>query len=253
MTKESQLLVSVNRGAWRTAFISLIIALLFFIAAPLMRASSPQQNIALLVTAGLGLLFLVAGVLYFITELKQPTRSIEQVRANRISSPPPGWRGLALTGVIWLLGMGLLATHFFYWNPLAATPYLSLQEIYAQMKLAQEFSLQAVIIAGSIALLIQLGVCALHLLWCGVASYTGMRGLGWLALGTWFSLTVAWLAWGFHMGMGLADTFALTGGDYAVAPSILVSVIMTALFLTGIYGLLRPAPRRPAPSALQEA
>lgn len=253
MTKESQLLVSVNRGAWRTAFISLIIALLFFIAAPLMRASSPQQNIALLATAGLGLLFLVAGVLYFITELKQPTRSIEQVRANRISSPPPGWRGLALTGLIWLLGMGLLATFDFYWSPLAAAPHLSLQEIYAQMKLAQEFSLKAVITAGSIALLIQLGVGALHLLWCEVASYTGTRAIGWLALGTWFSLTVAWLAWGFHMGMGLADTFAISGGDYAVAPSILVSVIMTALFLTGIYGLLRPAPRRPAPSALQEA
>lgn len=253
MTKESQLLVSVNRGAWRTAFISLIIALLIFIAAALLPASSPQQNIALLATAGLGLLFLVAGVLYFITELKQPTRSIEQVRANRISSPPPGWRGLALTGVIWLLGMGLLAAFDFYWSPLAAAPHLSLQEIYAQMKLAQEFSLKAVITAGSIALLIQLGVGSLHLLWCEVASYTGTRAIGWLALGTWFSLTVAWLAWGFHMGMGLADTFAISGGDYAVAPSILVSVIMTALFLTGIYGLLRPAPRHPALSAPQEA
>lgn len=253
MTKESQLLVSVNRGAWRTASISLTAALLVFIATPLLPASSPQQNIALLATAGLGLLFLVAGVLYFTTELKQPTRSIEQVRANRISSPPPGWRGLALTGVIWLLGMGLLAAHFFYWNPLAATPYLSLQEIYDQMKLAQEFSLKAVITAGSIALLIQLGVGALHLLWCEVASYTGKRGLGWLALGTWFSLTVAWLAWGFHMGMGLADTIAISGGDYSVAPSIIVSLVMSALFLTGIYGLLSPAPRRPAPAAPQEA
>lgn len=253
MTKESQLLVSVNRGAWRTAFISLIIALLIFIAAALLPASSPQQNIALLATAGLGLLFLVAGVLYFITELKQPTRSIEQVRANRISSPPPGWRGLGLTGFIWLLGMGLLAAHFFYWNPLAAAPHLTFQEIYDQMKLAQEFSPKLVITAGSIALLIQLGVGALHLLWCEVASYTGTRAIGWLALGTWFSLTVAWLAWGFHMGMGLADTFAISGGDYAVAPSILVSVIMTALFLIGIYGLMRPAPRRPAPAALQEA
>ena len=129
MTKESQLLVSVNRGAWRTAFISLIIALLIFIAAALLPASSPQQNIALLATAGLGLLFLVAGFLYFITELKQPTRSIEQVKANRISSPPPGWRGLGLTGFIRLLGMGLLAAHFFYWNPLAAAPHLTFQEI----------------------------------------------------------------------------------------------------------------------------
>lgn len=253
MTKESQLPASINRIAWRTAFISLIIALLFFIAAPLMRASSSQQNLVLMVTACFGLLFIVAGVLYFITELKQPTRSIEQVRANRISSPPPGWRGLALTGVIWLLGMGLLAAFDFYWSPLAAAPHLSLQEIYAQMKLAQEFSLKAVITAGSIALLIQLGVGTLHLLWCEVASYTGTRAIGWLALGTWFSLTVAWLAWGFHMGMGLADTFAISGGDYAVAPSILVSVIMTALFLTGIYGLLRPAPRHPALSAPQEA
>ena len=253
MTKESQLLVSVNRGAWRTASISLTAALLVFIAAPLLPASSPQQKLALMASAGFGLLFLATGVLYFITELNQPPRSIEQVRANRISSPPPGWRGLALTGVIWLLGMGLLAAFDFYWSPLAAAPHLSLQEIYAQMKLAQEFSLQAVIAAGSIALLIQLGVCALHLLWCEVASYTGTRAIGWLALGTWFSLTVAWLAWGFHMGMGLADTFALTGGDNAVAPSIIVSLVMSALFLTGIYGLLSPAPRHPAPSAPQEA
>lgn len=253
MMKKSELPASINRIAWRTAFISLTVALLFFIAAPLMRASSSQQNLVLMVTACFGLLFIVAGVLYFITELKQPTRSIEQVRANRISSPPPGWRGLALTGVIWLLGMGLLAAFDFYWSPLAAAPHLSLQEIYDQMKLAQEFSLKAVITAGSIALLIQLGVGSLHLLWCEVASYTGTRAIGWLALGTWFSLTVAWLAWGFHMGMGLADTFAISGGDYAVAPSILVSVIMTALFLTGIYGLLHPAPRHPALSAPQEA
>lgn len=253
MTKESQLLASINRIAWRTAFISLTVALLFFIAAPLLPASSLQQKLALMASAGFGLLFIVAGFLYFVTELKQPTRSIEQVRANRISSPPPGWRGLALTGVIWLLGMGLLATFDFYWSPLAAAPHLTFQEIYDQMKLAQEFSPKLVITAGSIALLIQLGVGALHLLWCEVASYTGTRAIGWLALGTWFSLTVAWLAWGFHMSMGLADTFAISGGDYAVAPSILVSVIMTALFLTGIYGLLRPAPRHSAPSALQEA
>lgn len=252
MTKKLSLVEVTNRLAWRVSFISLVVALLLFIAAPLLPASNPQ-NLALMTTAGFGLVFLVAGVLYFVTELKQPTRSIEQVRTNRSSSPPPGWRGLSLTGFIWLLGMGLLAAHFFYWNPLAAAPHLSLQEIYAHMKLAQEFSLQAVIIAGSIALLIQLGVCALHLLWCEVASYTGMRGLGWLALGTWFSLTVTWLAWGFHMGMGLADTFAISGGDHAVAPSILVSLVMTALFLTGIYGLLRPAPRRPTPSGLQEA
>lgn len=30
-------------------------------------------------------------------------------------------------------------------------------------------------------------------------------------------------------------------------------LFLVALFLTGIYGLLRPAPRRPAPAALQEA
>ncbi|MEX3632389.1 hypothetical protein [Rothia sp. LK2492] len=48
MTKESQLPASINRIAWRTVFISLIIALLFFIAAPLMRASSSQQNLVLM-------------------------------------------------------------------------------------------------------------------------------------------------------------------------------------------------------------
>lgn len=70
--KESELPASINRIAWRTAFISLTVALLFFIAAPLLPASSLQQKLALMATACFGLLFLVALFLTGIFGLLHP-------------------------------------------------------------------------------------------------------------------------------------------------------------------------------------
>ena len=148
-----------------------------------------------------------------------------------------------------LLTLAAVATgvaHITVWNPLARVRGLSLDEIYAEMAAANEGT-GAAFIAGwaviwSLAAIALPVLCALPAL---RRTLTARRiaVIGLLTLGA--TVFFQWFA-GFSMGMGMADTFATTGGDAAISGPVLTIVGQLALVAAILIGLA-PA-RRPVPA-----
>lgn len=76
-----------------------------------------------------------------------------------------------------------------------------------------------------------------------MASYTILRALGFCALTVSVASFLLFLGWGWHMGMGLADTFMTTGDEHSPT-AIPFGVAILALGAVGIYGLFVPVRTR---------
>ncbi|MDO4898256.1 MAG: hypothetical protein Q3965_03010 [Rothia sp. (in: high G+C Gram-positive bacteria)] len=162
------------------------------------------------------------------------------------ASPPSSrWVPLCAALGIWVSALALVSLHIFRWNPLAAAPTTSLAEIYRQMSAAGEFSPTAVTFAFALAGIVQAASIALHFFFCTRPGYTRLRAFGWCLLGIWGSLLVLWLFAGWHIGMGLADTYAISGGNHARLSATSIRLVLLSLFVTALICLLRPGTRRP--------
>lgn len=144
---------------------------------------------------------------------------------------------LALTIAVVVFGV----LHILAWNPSAKVPDLSLAQIHAQMDAAGESAGQFMLWAwagGSISL------AALFLVACtvpGLAGFLSLRriyAIGLLLLG--WTAIFHYVA-GFNMGMSLADTFAVSGGDAAVGGLMLAITGQIAL-VAALFVALRPHP-----------
>lgn len=144
---------------------------------------------------------------------------------------------LALTIAVVVFGV----LHILVWNPSAKVPDLSLAQIHAQMDAAGESAGQFMLWAwagGSIAL------ASAFVLACAVprlARFLSLRRIYVVGL-----LLVGWTAIfhyvaGFNMGMSLADTFAVSGGDAAVG-GLLLAITGQIALVAALFVSLRPRP-----------
>ena len=166
------------------------------------------------------------------------------------ASTPVGAR-LALAGSFGLATLALCAVsilHVAVWNPLARVPDLTLDEIYAALAAAQEATGVNVVL-GAQAVLAMLGVVVLLVLVL-VPLRRPVLGTARRIVATGFLLlagtTLVGFVAGFSMGMGLADTFATSGGDAAASGPLLAITGQLALVGALLAATLRPATPRAA-------
>ncbi|MBH0054526.1 hypothetical protein I6E74_10150 [Salinibacterium sp. SWN139] len=138
-----------------------------------------------------------------------------------------------VVAMIAIVAIGIV--NIYVWNPLAKVPELSLDEIYAAMDAAGE--LQADVFSWIWAIFWPLAAVVFTAIttsriFANIVTLRGMlvASLALLSAAIFFQ----WFA-GFSMGMGLADTFAIGGGD-ASSPGMLLGIfgqfcIVAALFL----------------------
>lgn len=166
------------------------------------------------------------------------------------AATPVGAR-LALAGSFGLATLALCAVsilHVAVWNPLARVPDLTLDEIYAALAAAQEATGVNVVL-GAQAVLAMLGVVVLLVLVL-VPLRRPVLGTARRIVATGFLLlagtTLVGFVAGFSMGMGLADTFATSGGDAAASGPLLAITGQLALVGALLAATLRPATPRAA-------
>ncbi|WP_326502546.1 hypothetical protein [Rothia nasimurium] len=157
--------------------------------------------------------------------------------------PTPGVR-LPLTfcalGLLLAIYYGL---HVFWWNPLTAAPGYQLSEIYSILGQAGEFSLTVILVWGLIVALLLVALPNVHEWLRGMASYSTLRAVGFCSFALSAICFLLSLGWGWHMGMGLADTFMIAG--YDSSPTFIpFGIALLALGALGIYGLFAPARTR---------
>lgn len=145
-------------------------------------------------------------------------------------------------------GLGLvLATyyglHVFWWNPLATAPGYTLSEMYSLMKETNQFSLLVVIVWGFIVALLLAALPNVHEWLRGMVSYSTTRAIGFCSLAVAAACFLLFMGWGWHMGMGLADTFMTSGADHSPT-AVPFGVAVLALGALGIFGLFVPARAR---------
>ncbi|GAA1206504.1 hypothetical protein [Rhodoglobus aureus] len=138
--------------------------------------------------------------------------------------PPSKRSRLLVSAATFLTTVGVVAIgilHIYAWNPQSKMPNLSLDEIYAAMTAAHElpqdfFSWVWAIFWPLVAL--AFGALTVSPVFAQIIRMRGMLVSG-LAI---VSLTAGfhWIA-GFSMGMGLADTFSVGGGDSASSGPLL--------------------------------
>lgn len=142
--------------------------------------------------------------------------------------------GLAtVVATIAIVAIGIM--NIYVWNPLAKVPELSLNEIYAAMDAAGE--LQGEVFSWMWAIFWPLAAVVFTVITTSriFANIITLRGMLVAALALLSAeIFFHWFA-GFSMGMGLADTFAIGGGD-ASSPGMLLGIfgqlcIVAALFL----------------------
>ncbi|WP_237212302.1 hypothetical protein [Rothia nasimurium] len=193
-----------------------------------------------------GLSFLTAllalvgiGVTAIVLAPSTPTRQAPSGQGRRA----PGIRlPLALSGLGLLLAI-YYGLHVFWWNPLAVAPGYTLTEVYGQLAEAGEFSLVTVVGWGLTVALPLLALPWVHEWLSVIPSYTPLRAVGFCALVVAAASFLLYLGWGWHMGMGLADTFMTSGADRSPT-AIPFGVAVLALGTLGIYGLFVPARAR---------
>ncbi|WP_286166534.1 hypothetical protein [Arthrobacter sp. AQ5-05] len=150
-----------------------------------------------------------------------------------------------------LAGFGLVAGYavvgalqIMVWNPLAAVPGATLAGIRAEMSGAGEYPGTPLVVAWALTgILLGAGVLLAALRRKVSAAGATTLSLLFIALGA-PSLMVA----SFPSGIGLADTFGLSGGDHAPWGSVLYLASAAALLLLVLFRVRnhpRPAPMPP--------
>lgn len=177
-----------------------------------------------------------------ITEIFHST-SAETKTSREHVKPTPGVR-LPLS----FCGLGLVLAiyyglHVFWWNPLSTAPGYTLSEIYSILSEANQFSLLVVIVWGFIVALLLAALPNVHEWLRGMASYSTTRAIGFCSLAVAAACFLLFLGWGWHMGVGLADTFMTSGADHSPT-AVPFGVAVLALGALGIYGLFVPARAR---------
>ena len=136
---------------------------------------------------------------------------------------------LVLVGVLITAAYGLIgALQILVWNPIAAVPGMSLQEIKTAMSSVNEPLVEAPVYVWALA-----GpVLALTV---GTFSIMKFPGLSWTIARFFLILimlgTPSYCFVSFSPGMSIADAFATTGGDHSPWSRILYGMSFLALFL----------------------
>lgn len=145
----------------------------------------------------------------------------------------------ALAGFGMVAGYAVLgALQILVWNPLAAVPGATLAEIRAQMAGAGEYAGTPLVVAWAVTgILLGVGMLVAALLRKLSAAGATVLSLLLFVLGA-PSMMVA----SFPSGMGLADTFGISGGDHAPWGSVLYLASVAALLLLVLF-LVRSHPR----------
>ncbi len=153
----------------------------------------------------------------------------------------------AAVGVVLITGYAVAGTfQTLVWNPLAAVPGLTLEEIRAAMAKANE------VLAGPLVLAwAGTGIVLAALVPTAAQRGPGLRVSTVVRMDLLLLVLAApshWFA-SFPAGMGIADTFATTGGDHSRWGNLLYlvsAVAMVALGVVVLLGRLRPPASRPA-------
>ena len=206
------------------------------------RASRPRPSslaLWLMVAAVLtiGALMVVPLVVFVVAALATPVVLTIAVtsRPHRERTPIRFATRLTIgvaTVAVTLATVAVGTLHIVAWNPLAAVPGLSLDTIYAQMAAAGEspFALLIWMWAAFWSFTaLAFGVACLIPRIGGRMSARALTTSGLIVVG--LTLSFHWIA-GFNMGMSLADTFAISGGDAAAsgpALSILGQLCLVAI------------------------
>ncbi|WP_354191231.1 hypothetical protein [Arthrobacter sp. UYCu712] len=147
---------------------------------------------------------------------------------------------VALGGFLLVVGYAVAgALQVLVWNPLAAVPGATLSEIHAVMDRANEsLSGPTVLIWAAVGSLLGAAVLIAALRHALSWNTTAALNLLLLALGA----PALWMA-SFPAGMGLADAFAISGGDYAPWGKVLYAV--SAISLAALVALVVRMNRTP--------
>ena len=178
-----------------------------------------------------------------ISEIFRSSPATEAKTSKLQRKPTPGVR---LPLAFCALGLALAiyyGLHAFWWNPLAAAPGYSISEIYSLLRETNQFSLAVVIVWGFIVVLLVAALPNVHEWLRGMPHYSTKRAIGFCSLAVAAACFLLFLGWGWHMGMGLADTFMTSGADHSptAVPFGVATLLLGAL---GIYGLFVPARAR---------
>ena len=144
-----------------------------------------------------------------------------------------------------LAGFGLLAGYavvgalqILVWNPLAAVPGATLAEIRAQMAGAHENPGTPLVVAWAVAGIL----CGAGVLVAALRRKISAAGATTLSLLSIVLGAPSLMVASFPSGMGLADTFGISGGDHAPWGSVLYLASAAALLLLVLF-LVRSHPR----------
>lgn len=178
-----------------------------------------------------------------ISEIFRSSPATEAKTSKLQVKPAPGVRLPLTFCVLGLLLAIYYGLHAFWWNPLAAAPGYSISEIYSLLREANQFNLFVVVVWGFIVGLLLAALPNVHEWLRGMASYSTLRAVGFCSFALSAICFLLSLGWGWHMGMGLADTFMTTAGDTSptAVPFGVATLLLGAL---GIYGLFVPARAR---------
>ena len=143
----------------------------------------------------------------------------------------------ALAGLVVVTVYAVVALlQILVWNPEAAVPGLTAAEVWSEVGTANQGPpgafVVAVIAAGPLLALVFVVVCALTDVgvWAVVSCYLGLLVAG----------VAGYFVASFGPGMGLADTYGITGGDYAFGGaalglvSLLAMIGLVSVFVGGV-------------------
>ncbi|WP_010206305.1 hypothetical protein [Salinibacterium sp. PAMC 21357] len=206
-----------------------------------LRPSSVTVWLLAAVVITVALLMLVPLVVVVVAVLATPIALTIAASSNSSHDRVPirrrtQWLVAVTTVLLTFATVAIGTLHIVVWNPLAAVPGLSLDAIYAQMAAAGESPFPYLIwswgVFWSLAALAFGGICLAPKLG-GRMSARALAASGLTIVG----LTLLFHGFaGFNMGMSLADTFAIGGGD--TAPSGPALAILGQLCLVTIVWLL---------------
>lgn len=161
---------------------------------------------------------------------------------------------IGLSTIFSLLAIGavVFATlHILVWNPMAKMPGMPLSEIYAAMDEAEQptgVAFVAVWAGLFIAASIAFPIC------CSLTRFAGHRSTRRIIVtGAMLIAAVGVTQWfaGFSIGMSLADTFFVSGGDSA-ATGVALSVVTTLAAVFAVFAAFVPTPWRDAEQRHEE-
>lgn len=150
---------------------------------------------------------------------------------------PSVWAAMAGFGLVTVYAV-VGALHIMVWNPSAAVPGATLAEIRAEMAVAHEYAGTHLVVAWAVAgILLGAGLLFAALLRKISAAGATILFLLVIVLGAPSMMFAS-----FAPGMGLADTFDISGGDHAPWGSLLYLASTVALLVLVLF-LVRNHPR----------